>query len=164
MPRISTEDSTMTCQSEAKAERPRVHWMLALFAFLLVGMTTIGLRHKIVRAWPQANGIFAAIGLPVNLYGLDIKNIRTVLSEEGTERVLLIEGDILNIGKRDTTIPRLSLILRGAKGETIYTWQAPAPQPVLGTGDVTTFHARLAAPPEAARDVLVRFAKPAERG
>lgn len=133
--------------------------VLAGAALLCAAMLVIGGRATIVRLWPQANTAYATAGLGVNLRGLDVKNLRTDLAEDEARPILTVSGEIANLREGQTKVPAIRLSLRDKTGREIYAWSQPAPKPKLGAHETIAFRARLAAPPEASREVLVRFAE-----
>src|SRR5271154_4038854 len=71
--------------------------LLAGATVLALGMALIGFRADVSRLWPQAGSAYAAIGLPINLSGLEVRNLHTITTNDGRETVLGIEGEIVNI-------------------------------------------------------------------
>jgi hypothetical protein len=130
----------------------------ALAAALVLAMGAIGMRKAIVGVAPAIAPLFDAIGLAVNLRGLDIRVVKSSILEEGDKRVLAVDGEIANMRETIVPVPALHLALRNDAGREIYTWTAPPPKARLAAGESVAFRARLAAPPGAARDVAVRFA------
>lgn len=118
-------------------------------------------RERVVAAAPATARLFAAIGLPVNLAGLEFRNLRSMIAEEGGQRVLAVAGEVTNVTRRTVTPPPLAVSLRGEDGRSIYVWTAEPPTAKLGPGESAAFRTRLAAPPERARDVLVSLAEAA---
>ena len=132
-----------------------------VFAILLAlggAMGAIAARAAIVKAVPNTARIFAAIGLPVNLRGLALDNVRTNIFDSGDRKVLIVEGAIANLRDSATETPNMRIALRGQDKQELYVWTAPAPKAQLGPNEQVAFRTRLAAPPEGVSDVLVRFA------
>ena len=71
--------------------------------------------------------------------------------------VLLIQGTIVDIARRSMEIPRLRFIVRDAKGNDIYAWNAVLEQSVINPGENVRFKTRLASPPAEGREIAVRF-------
>lgn len=133
-------------------------------ASLLAGsMTAIGARKSIVAAAPLTAGAYAAIGLPVNVRGLAIEEVRAKLGESGPTRILVVDGAVANLRSAETAAPDLRIALRGADGRELYVWTARAPKDRLARGERVRFTARLAAPPEGVVDALVKFAAPEDK-
>jgi hypothetical protein len=97
--------------------------------------------------------------MPVNLDGLDLRGVSSVMKTEDGGRFLLIRGEIVNLRERTGKLPNLQLALRGPDGRAMYTWQAPSPTRTIKARDSIRFVARLDSPPEGAKDVVVKFAR-----
>jgi len=132
--------------------------LLAAGSCLVLAMTAIGARETVVRFVPAAAGLYAAIQLPVNLRGIDIRDARSTLSFEAGRPVLSVEGTLVNLRTRDVDVPRIAVALRGADGREVYGWTASATKARLGPGETLAFSTRLAAPPDNARETVLRFA------
>ena len=115
-------------------------------------------RAQVVRMFPATAALYAGIGLPVNLRGLEFRTVRSELVGSGGDAVLVVEGEIANISGRDAPVPPIEIGVRGAEGQMLYTWTNDPPRETLATSDTAQFRARLAAPPAEGRQVLVRFA------
>ncbi len=134
-------------------------WQAALAALLVVlGIATLQ-RRAVVQAAPQSARLFAALGLPVNLRGLALDEVRSQLALESEQSALVVEGEIRNVTHAERTVPALQVSLRNADGREIYSWTAEAPRAALAAGESIPFRTRLVAPPLDGRDVLVRFAR-----
>jgi predicted Zn finger-like uncharacterized protein len=131
--------------------------LLCLAGLIIAGSVLWGRTH-VVRAFPATASLYAGVGLPVNLRGLEFRAVRSELVAEGTDTLLVVEGEIANISGRDAPVPPIEIGLRGAEGQMLYTWTNTPPRPTLTASDTAPFRARLAAPPAEARQVLVRFA------
>jgi predicted Zn finger-like uncharacterized protein len=134
---------------------PALGGVLGLIA---LAMALIGFREHVVRLAGSTAPIYAAIGLPVNLPGLSIRSMKSTLLEEPNARVLAVEAEITNIRPTQTPLPDLRLALRGPDGQEIYSWTTKPPKARLEAGESIAFRTRLSAPPEGARDLMVRFA------
>ncbi|MGL5116153.1 MAG: zinc-ribbon domain-containing protein [Beijerinckiaceae bacterium] len=114
-------------------------------------------RARVVAAFPQSAKLYAAAGLPVNLRGIEIANVKSRLVEDNGVSILVVDGDLKNVAGRKVDVPRLRFAVLGAMGEEIYIWSAQADRPNLNAGEALNFRRRLASPPEGAKDVSVRF-------
>jgi hypothetical protein len=121
-------------------------------------MIAIATREPIVSLVPNLAPLYASVGLPVKLHGLNIRGIKSILVEDGVSRVLSVEAEITNLRPSQAAIPELHVALRAHDGREIYTWTAPPPKAKLAAGESVVFRARLASPPEAAKEVSIRFA------
>jgi predicted Zn finger-like uncharacterized protein len=127
-------------------------------ALLAFGMGVIGFRAEIVRLWPETGTAYAALGLPVNLRGLELRDLHTVSSRDAAGPVLGIEGEITNVCPGETEVPPIELTIRDQDGRVLYSWTATSQRRRLAAGESILFRARLAAPPPGGHDVLARFA------
>ncbi|MEE7458907.1 hypothetical protein MPAR168_11095 [Methylorubrum populi] len=117
-------------------------------------------RASVVRAMPQTAGLFAQVGLPVNLRGIDLADIAAFqLPAEGTNPArLVVEGDVVGVARTRVAVPAIEVEVRDAAGQSLYRWSAPGPRPSLEPGERARFKASLSAPPEKGRQIEVRFA------
>ncbi|HRK24110.1 MAG TPA: DUF3426 domain-containing protein [Beijerinckiaceae bacterium] len=127
----------------------------ALAACLVVA---VGLRKSIVERLPDLGRVYAAFGLPVNLSGLALRQIKGGLVQEGNVELLVVQGEIVNVSPLPRPVPRLKFALMDAKGHEIYSWTAQPDTKDLQPGTMQSFRRRLASPPPEAVEVLVRFA------
>jgi hypothetical protein len=97
--------------------------------------------------------------LPVNLAGLELRDLHSRIVLDGSRKVLTIEGEIVNLRRQANRVPPVALTVRGENGLDRYAWTTQAPKSRLQPGEKIAFRARLASPPEDGADVLVRFAK-----
>ena len=132
----------------------------AVVAVAVIGccMAAIGLRQSIVRFAPGTAGAYARMGLPVNLRGLELRHVTTLLIGDKDQKLLAVEGEIANLARDAANLPMLSLSVRNARGQEIYAWTTQPPRASVAGAQAVPFRARLASPPEGAQDVVVRFA------
>ena len=137
----------------------------ALIGLVVAATAAIAARAAIVSIAPATAAVYASIGMPVNLRGLMIADVRaTVTQQADGQGELLVTGEIANLRDGETRAPNLRLALCGADGRELYVWTARPPKTRLGTRERVSFRARLAAPPAGVREVLVKFAEPGNKG
>jgi predicted Zn finger-like uncharacterized protein len=129
----------------------------ALAAAAALVVLAIAARATVVRAVPDLAGLYAAIGLPVNLRGLEFRDVRTTSETQDGIAVLVIEGEVANIAKHAVEVPRVRLAVLGTGGQELYSWTALLPRSTLSEDEKVSFRSRLASPPPEGREVLVRF-------
>jgi predicted Zn finger-like uncharacterized protein len=145
-------------QRDARRRRWRQPgWSTAALALIAVNLALIGWRADIVRWLPQTASLYAAVGLPVNLRGLIFTEVTTTSETADGVPVLVVEGSIVNNGKRPAEVPRLRFSVRNQGGEEIYSWTALPTKNVLAAGEALPFRSRLASPPRETHQVVVRF-------
>jgi predicted Zn finger-like uncharacterized protein len=130
--------------------------LLALLIVALAGGAVLG-RERIVMAFPATGYLYAAAHLTVNPLGLGLKGVRSELVPNGSDQLLVVEGEILNLRQGPVEVPPLQVSVRGAGGLALYTWTNEPPRKTLAPGESARFRARLASPPPEGREVLVRF-------
>jgi predicted Zn finger-like uncharacterized protein len=126
---------------------------------LLVGVVAalIAWRGSIVRHAPQMASLYGAIGLPVNLRGLNFTEVKVSRDIHDGVAVLVVEGSIVSAASKPVEVPRLRFAMRNEAGGEIYAWTAMPAREVLEPGETLAFRSRLASPPGEGRDVTVRF-------
>ncbi len=154
------------CEPPRKtAARPHRLGAAAATALVLTvsggGMTAVAGREHVVAAFPPSAAVFATLGLPVNLRGVAIGEIRSVVETGDGAPILTLEGHITNLRRVPTSIPALRFAVRDKEGRELYHWTSPAPKPQLGAGETVLFHSRLSAPPRDGQDLAVSFAESA---
>jgi predicted Zn finger-like uncharacterized protein len=146
-----------------RAAAARIAGPLAAAAALAAAMAAIGAREAIVAMLPPTASAYAAVGVPVNLRGLAIDNLRAELGEQEGKKILLVEGAVTNLREGETTAPPLRIALCAADGRELYVWTARTPKTRLASRESVRFVARLAAPPEGAAEALVKFVAPGDK-
>jgi predicted Zn finger-like uncharacterized protein len=139
--------------------RPRRRAPLGLIAAMLAAVLVFGVlnRQAIVRAAPEMAKLYAVIGFPVNLRGLEFQNVLTRQEIQDGVTVLVIEGDVENVVNRAVELPRVRLAVIGDNGAEIYSWTALLPRSILYPRERVPFRSRLASPPAAGKEIMVRF-------
>ncbi len=130
---------------------------LALLAALPVACLA---RTGLVGLVPQTASVFAAIGLPVNRRGLEIRDVVAFQNPGGDEgsAELVVEGDLVGVGRANVPVPGLRIEISDAAGKVIKSFPASAPKPNLANGESARFRAKLTDPPAQGRAVMLRFA------
>jgi predicted Zn finger-like uncharacterized protein len=144
------------------ATRKRLAWPLsrlqsAILALMIVDAIIVGWRSDFVRFMPQTASFYAAIGMPVNLRGLNFDGLATATEQHEGVPILVVEGKIVNDTSRTADVPHIRFAVRNAARQEIYSWTAVPSRVMLPAGEAVAFHSRLASPPPDAHDVMVRF-------
>lgn len=136
---------------------PTSAWMPALICVLMLTLTGLVMaRQQVVHRLPQTASLYALLGMPVNLRGLQFENIKTVREVQDGVPVLVVEGDIIG-SARLTEVPRLRFAVLDRSGREIYAWTARPDRTLLPPGENLPFRSRLASPPADASGITVRF-------
>jgi predicted Zn finger-like uncharacterized protein len=130
---------------------------IAFVLAILSVISLLGPRESVVRLVPDLAGVYAAIGLPVNLRGLEFRGVKTMQEMQDGIPVLVIEGEVVNIAKHPVEVPRVRIAVLGSAHQELYSWTTLLQRSILGDNEKISFRSRLASPPPAGQEVLVRF-------
>jgi predicted Zn finger-like uncharacterized protein len=133
-------------------------FILLLILLAGIGWAAVHYRQGIVRLWPESSHLYGAIGLPVNLTGIDIRNVGLRQEVQGGVPVLSVTGKLVNVSNRDEEIPRLRVVLLDASKRELYRWTFDSGVQSLSPGTERDFGTTLSSPPPDARAVNVSFA------
>lgn len=157
--------------AEAKLTASRQHkrrqlkgWAMLAGAIAIAGVAGAAAPSEMARFLPPTRAIYAELGMDVNVTGLEFRNVGQQHSVVDGVRVLAIQGEIVNIGKRERRIPALAFTLKDERLRPVYDWRLRATAQAVGPGEVSAFITRIASPPETARHIEIRFAPTSETG
>lgn len=160
-PKVRRSAKPRKAAGKSRRAIPGLTPSLAFGLTLLAAIPLVCLaRTAVVRAVPQTASLFARIGLPVNVRGIEIRDVVAFNNpaEDDSPAELVIEGDLVGVARTDAPVGPLSVEIRDAGGRTIKTVSVPPPRTVLAATETTRFRASLLAPPAAGRAVIVHFA------
>ncbi|MGH1572013.1 zinc-ribbon domain-containing protein [Methylobacterium sp. P31] len=147
--------------SRARRVIPGLSPALAFGLTLLAALPLACLaRTNVVRAVPQTASLFARIGLPVNVRGIEIRDVVAFSNpaEDGRPAELVVEGDLVGIARSDVPVAPLKVEIRDAGGRAVRSFSVPAPRAMLAASETARFRASLPSPPPEGRAVVLRFA------
>lgn len=136
----------------------RMRHTLRMAAFgILAAIVGFGVafRTDIVRQIPDLAGVYAMLGIEVNVVGLEFRDV-------GTVRALSEGVDTLTVHSRiaatsPASVPPVVVTLLDAAGAAIYEWQVTPPSRQLAAGETMPFTTRLTQPPDGAVGVRLSF-------
>lgn len=132
----------------AKPSRQRPHLAIAAIALVLVATPAlVAFRQEVVRLFPQSGPLFAAMGLGVNLVGLDLAGVTANFVVDDGTPVLVIEGEIRSASAQTIAVPRLEFAIGNKDGEDLYRWSAKPPVVEIAPSENARFTLRLPSPP-----------------
>jgi hypothetical protein len=134
---------------------------LLLFVAGLI-WATVTYRQAISEAWPQSSSLYDAIGMPVNVRGLDIQEVDYKQEFEDVQPVLVISGKVVNMTNRELSVPLVRIGLSDAAQRELESWTADIGTPTLGPGEARSFVSRYPNPPVDSHTVDVRFVRAGE--
>lgn len=141
----------------------RVRRTARLAAFvLLIGVLALGfaLRGQLVTWFPALAGIYASIGLPVNVVGLEFQESKTLTSFRGGKSVMLITSRIRSVASQTVPVPPVLVSLLDGGGATIYEWTVTPQATRMSPGEIFDFSTEVSAPPQGAVTVRLSFTTP----
>ncbi len=117
-------------RNEARARRRRrliavSAWAGVAASLVLVFTLATSYRVAVVRAMPRSASFFKLIGLPVNRWGVDLQDLKSVKTTQDGVPVLRISGKMFNPGKRRRPAPQVRISLRDETGHEIHAWTVP---------------------------------------
>lgn len=130
-------------------------------AALLIGCFIAG-REPIVAAAPDLAGLYAGIGMPVNLTGLVIENVAAERQSDAPGSGVVVRGRIRNIANSEKAVPPLSARLYDIAGMTAATRSFDAPVEAMAAGATADFVVGFDKAPEGAAEIVVRFRRPGD--
>lgn len=129
-------------------------------ACLLVAIIGGGLtwRTDIVRLLPDTAGIYAAVGLPVNVVGLEFSDVETLRSMQNGVDVMLVTGQIHNISGKRVGVPAIVVSILDEYGQSVYSWSVTPMAGSVGPNEKLEFETRLNSAPSGAVSIKLAFA------
>jgi len=106
-----------------------------------------------------------AVGQPVNLRGIEFRNVSYERQTENGLPVLAVRGEVVNIADEVRVLPplRVGLSDGGDPPRELYHWTFTLPEKELVPQQSVDFVTRLSSPPPEARDLEVRFVLQGEK-
>lgn len=132
-------------------------WVLLLvFVGGLGGFAYFG-RDLLVAKVPQMSQLYALAGWSVGAPsdGLSLENVTSVRRLISGDRVLIIEGEVLNISNAVVSVPRLRASLNNSDGDEISFWYFSAEDTELGPGESTRFETSTSNPPKSGKNLSI---------
>ena len=115
-------------------------------------------RTEIVRAFPDLAGTYAALGMPVNVVGLEFRDVKTLLALRRGADVMQVDARIYSVAPGTVDVPPVVVTLLNTEGVPLYEWSVAPDVPVLRTGEVVDFSTQVTAPPPGVSRVRLTFA------
>jgi hypothetical protein len=133
-------------------------WGILGAVMILPFAAAAALPDRVVSYAPAAIKAYEALGIDVNIYGLELRHIEEQHTIADGTRVLSVKGEIANVSGSTAKIPWLRFALTDASGKEVYKWTLDTASRPLRPGESTSFVTRVAAPPEASKNLQIRFA------
>lgn len=129
-------------------------------AVLLVGIVGMGYfgRVQIVERYPDLAGVYASLGLGVNVVGLDLAQLQSSRTVSEGREALVVSAQIVGMMPSPVAVPPVLVSLIDAHDRTVYEWTVTPRVSDLMAGERATFDTRLSSPPGEAVRVRLSFA------
>lgn len=128
---------------------------LALLTLLIAG--GIAFRTEVVRQFPDLAGAYEALGLKVNVLGLEFRDVTTLVALRNGTQQMQISGRIYSIAARTVMVPPVVVTLLDDEGTALYEWSVVPDLRDLEPGELVNFSTQLAAPPARATRARLTF-------
>jgi predicted Zn finger-like uncharacterized protein len=125
----------------------RMARLVSLVALMTIILGGVVLREPIVRGLPDLAGVYDALGLGVNVVGLDFANVTSLRSMADGSSALVLSGRIDNVSGHQVEVPPVLVTLINEHGDTLYEWTMTPLVRVLAPGESVEFDTRLTSPP-----------------
>lgn len=130
-------------------------WGAVAACFLAFFTGAFLFRGDVVEAWPRAANAYAAVGLRVNPYGLEIEELNVARGSDPAAPALIVEGVVRNVTGRDRDTAPLAARLLDEQGSVILDWPVYLESPALPSGGEERFRTTLMELPDRAAEVEV---------
>ncbi len=115
------------------------------------------LRQNIVTAFPDLAGIYGALGIKVNVIGLEFRELRTLRALRDGAEMMEITASITNISKYQVAVPTVLISSLDDQGRLVYEWSTDPQVVGMQAGEWIDFKTQLTSPPPEAASVRLSF-------
>ncbi|MBE0579331.1 DUF3426 domain-containing protein [Devosia sp.] len=115
-------------------------------------------RVMVVERFPAMAGIYEAVGLGVNVVGLEFSNASSMRTLRDGKEVLVVSAQIVGLEPEPVQVPAVVVTLIDVHGHGIYEWSVTPAVRDLMAGERSSFDTQLTLPPGAAERVRLTFA------
>lgn len=132
--------------------------VLALLVAIVVGLFVFA-PNTTASLLPGASRIYGMLGIPVGTQGLAFEGVRYGWTNDGSQTVLEVQGNVRNTSSATMTVPTVVIALRDENGQEISEWTTEVGAAELGAGEEAPFLRQIPSPPSNVRSLKVRFAE-----
>ena len=122
-------------------------WTATAAAFVVILSGLVLFRGQVVDRWPESASTYAALGMPVNRFGLEFLETEAERFFDGTTPILEVRGAVQNTSGRDVSAPLVRVILLDDDGQQVAEAFAPISPASIPEGATALFAARIENPP-----------------
>jgi predicted Zn finger-like uncharacterized protein len=142
-----------------RAKARRLLRLAAFGAVIVVFGGGLVFRNAVVSQFPQLAESYAALGMKVNVVGLEFSDLSTVKSLDNGDEVLVVDGKINNVAGHEVSVPQVIVTLTDHTGAALYEWSMTPRATELEPGETVGLETRLTSPPVTATGVRLSFAE-----
>lgn len=126
---------------------------------MLAGILGLGYfaRVQIVERYPSLAGVYSAVGLGVNVVGLNLAELHSNRTVTEGKEALAVSAQIVGLMDEPVRVPPVLVSLLDAQDRTVYEWIVSPRVRDLMVGERATFDTRLSLPPREAVRVRLSF-------
>lgn len=141
-----------------RARAAAVVWTATAASLAASATGMIAFRQDVAEIWPRSASAFAALGLDVNVYGLEFYDLAVERAFDGPTPILLVSGEVRNIGRDDKLVPPVRVSLRDDNSNEIFELVNQITDQPVAAGSAVPFQIRVENPPADAVDLEATFA------
>jgi len=150
-------------QEKFMAEGPMAQVRLALRITGGVALVTVLAlaylgRMQVVQRFPAMAGVYEAVGLGVNVVGLEFSGLSAMQTLRNGKEVLIVSAQIVGLARSPVPVPAVVVTLVGPGGQGVYQWSVQPNVSDLMAGERATFDTQLTLPPGNASRLRLSFA------
>ena len=163
-PAANKEPAAAPAPVVAKGKKPfssrtLIGWGALAASLALVVSLSLLLREPIARALPGMADIYAFMGMPVNVRGLEFADLSHHWVKKGAVSQLDVRGEIVNITDEKKPVPEVVFAMLDANGMEFFQWTERTNANQLPPHGRARFHARIPAPADRVHQLQIRFAR-----
>lgn len=138
----------------------RVRRMLRLTGLITLALLIgagFSFRTDIVRMFPDLAGTYEALGLGVNVVGLEFRDVKTLLALRRGADVMQVDARIYSVAAGPVEVPPVVVTLLNSENLPLYEWSVAPTVRTLAVGEVVDFTTQVTDPPPGAVKVRLTF-------
>jgi predicted Zn finger-like uncharacterized protein len=139
-----------------------IAWGGAGAALAILLTVAVVFRQGVAKMWPNTASAYAAMGLSVNITGLEFSDLQISRSAEGETASITVSGAVRNIGGNSKAPPVLRFGLLDRNADEVRTWLVSLDGQPIAPGAARQFSTVVTNPPVSAVDLEATFATAAE--
>ena len=145
-------------QRKDRLKAAALAWTVTGVALAATTTSAVAFREDVARIWPKTASAYAAVGLDVNIFGLEFVDLQVEHVFDGPQPVLVVRGAVTNIGRDDRPAPVLRFGLRDGQSAEIQHVVARMISPDIPAGGSAPFEVRIENASPDAQDLEATFA------